>query len=130
MSLLLRYAPDDGSIDWTESLIQQYIVMNLRKSGACFAASLEGNRRSGAAIARAKREGLEAGEPDLRIYMDGGRCLFIELKRKGGVLTLVQKNRHKRLISLGFDVHVVWAKTPEDGWNKVRGVIDGQEGVC
>lgn len=125
MSLLLRYKPDDVSIDWTESLIQQYIVIRLRKLGICFAASLEGNKRTGAAISRAKREGLEAGEPDLRLYLHGGRCVFIELKRKGGVLSLAQKNRHKALKGLGFEVHTVWAVTPEDGWSKVEGVLSG-----
>lgn len=123
MSMLLRYKPDDASYDWKETDIQQYIVMQLRKRGVCFAASLEGNKRSGAAIMRSIREGLEKGEPDLRIYMEGGRCVFIELKRKGGALTLVQKNRHKRLSDLGFTVHTVWAQTPAEGWAKVEGIL-------
>lgn len=123
MSLLLRYSPDDTSIVWLEDHIQEYIAMQLRRRGHCFAASLEGNRRTGAAIMKAKRAGLEAGEPDLRIYKERGRCLFIELKRKGGTLSKVQLDRHKRLKALGFTVHVVWASTPLDGWEKVEALL-------
>jgi hypothetical protein len=46
-------------------------------------------------------------------------CL-IELKRKKGVLTGSQKERHPKLAMLGFTVHVVKATIPGDGGASVK----------
>ena len=50
-------------------------------------------------------EGLRAGVPDLVIILDGGRVLWLEMKRrKGGCLSPAQKVFHGKLEALGHDV--------------------------
>lgn len=62
----------------------------------------------------AKVTGLTAGEPDIRIYLSGGRLLSVEMKRPKGTTSKEQKARHNRLVELGFEVIVVAAATPKE----------------
>lgn len=62
----------------------------------------------------AKVTGLTAGEPDVRVYITGGVLLSFELKTPKGSRSKDQKDRHARLIALGFEVITVKAKTPEE----------------
>jgi hypothetical protein len=50
----------------------------------------------------AKATGLVQGEPDLRIYMEGGRLGLIEYKAGNGRLSPAQRDRHAELTRLGF----------------------------
>ena len=46
------------------------------------------------------------GTPDRLLLLPGGRSVFVELKReRGGVLSEIQKHRHRELRALGFEVH-------------------------
>ena len=63
------------------------------------------------------------GFTDLKFYLPGGRMCLIELKRKKGVLTGSQKERHPKLAMLGFTVHVVKATIPGDGWFQVANIL-------
>lgn len=68
-------------------------------------------KRGPVAAAEAKRTGMEAGEPDLRVYafcLDGvARTILIENKNGGGYLSREQKDRHEALEALGFAVWVI-----------------------
>lgn len=115
--------PADETVGWSESVIQSYLVMQSRRAGYKCAGGMEQGARGGSAGARAKANGLTAGEPDLRIYLDGGRLIFIELKLVSGRLSDVQVVYHEMLRGLGHMVFVVYAKSPVDGWNQVMEIL-------
>lgn len=79
---------------------------------AC-AGDMNAAKRSKAKQIEAKATGLTAGEPDVRVYIGGGRLLSIELKAKRGSRSGAQKDRHARLGTLGFEVLNPRADTPE-----------------
>lgn len=68
-------------------------------------------RRGPVASLEAKRTGMEAGEPDLRIYCSDGAgipcTLLIENKNGGGYLSKEQKERHEDFEAIGFRVYVI-----------------------
>lgn len=118
--------PADETVEWSESTVQAYIVMQSRRAGYKCAGGMEQGARGGSAGARAKAAGLTAGEPDVRFYMSGGRVVFVELKlAKGGRLSDVQVVYHEMLRGLGHMVFVVYAKSPVDGWEQVRDILEG-----
>lgn len=77
------------------------------------AGDMNAARRTAAQQLEAKATGLTSGEPDVRVYITGGRLISIELKAKKGRLSQEQKNRHARLVALGFEVLNPRADTPE-----------------
>jgi len=76
-----------------------------------FAGDMNAGKRAGN---RAKICGLKAGETDIRIYLPRGVLKMIELKTAKGVLSDDQIKRHEKLRALGFEIVVVYAKTPEE----------------
>lgn len=74
----------------------------------------------------AKATGSKAGEPDLRLYFDGGRLVFVELKAEGGRLKQSQKERIPLLEARGFTVHVVEAASEEEVVAKVGAIVDAE----
>lgn len=67
-------------------------------------------KRGPKAAAEAKRTGMEAGEPDLRLYVRGPRgrdTVFIENKNGGNYASKEQKQRHAELTALGFSVYII-----------------------
>lgn len=74
-------------------------------------------KRGPVAAAEAKRTGMEAGEPDLRIYCRDSAgiqmTVLIENKNGGGYLSQEQKDRHEALERLGFPVYVIKTDYPE-----------------
>lgn len=121
MSKLLKHPWALDEIPWTEDDLQMAIVQHLRKTGQPFAADFNAGKRN---PGRAKAMGLEAGEPDLRLYYDRGRTVFVELKRQKGVVSAAQKARHKMLRDLGHTVHVLRAKTPAEAVDKIATIIE------
>ena len=126
ISDLARYPTQHGNEDlpWSENAIQAKICSALRAAGIVHAADQNAARRSKAEGARRKLAGMASGEPDLRIYMDGARLVLIELKTRDGKLTKSQQERIPLLKGLGFAVHIVHAKSPQDGVNQVMRIIE------
>lgn len=51
------------------------------------------------------------GMPDRIVMLPGSVLVWVELKRpRGGVLSEIQKHRHKQLRALGQHVEVCWSK--------------------
>ena len=66
-----------------------------------------GSNKSMTARNKFKAEGLKAGVPDIVILLEGGKTVFIEMKRKkGGTVSKEQKEWLERLRVLGFDAYV------------------------
>lgn len=122
-SILHRHLWGDDSLAWSEEQLQIAIAESLRKQGVVFAADMGGLRTTKRSAGRAKAAGLTKGEPDLRIYMDGGKLGMIELKAKRGTVSPEQKERHAVLRDLGFDVRVVKASCPTEAIQKVNEII-------
>lgn len=51
-----------------------------------------------------------SGVPDRIVLLPGGRVVFVELKRPRGRLSQLQKWWAKKLIGLGFEHWVIWAR--------------------
>lgn len=123
-NLFLNRDPAEVGI-WSENLIQAFIVRELRREGWNVAGGMEGAAKSRSVAGMSKATGQAAGEPDLRIYITGGRLIFIELKLVSGRLSDVQTVYHEMLRGLGHMVFVVYAKSPVDGWEQVKGILEG-----
>lgn len=82
-------------------------------------------KRGPRAQAIALATGMTAGEPDLRIYLPGGRCAFIENKVGNGRLSPAQVDRHAALRKLGHTVEVVRATTCEEAADKAVALVRG-----
>lgn len=66
-----------------------------------------GSNKSMTARRKFKAEGLKAGVPDMVILLEGGKTVFIEMKRKrGGTVSKEQKEWLERLRVLGFDAYI------------------------
>ena len=66
-----------------------------------------GSNKSMTARKKFKAEGLKAGVPDMVLLFEGGKAVFIEMKRKkGGTVSKDQKLWLERLRVLGFDAYV------------------------
>lgn len=105
---------------WKEWQMQAYCVQEARRMGYCVAADMNAGQRNGA---RAKAEGMQAGETDLRFYLPMGQMKLIELKRKGGSVSKVQKDLHSRLAIFGHSVTVIFADCPGAMWDQVRACL-------
>jgi len=75
---------------------------------------MNAGKRGAKAAATAALTGLTPGETDIRIYLDGGKLISVELKTEKGRLSTEQKDRHELLRGLGFEVHVVKNEHPLD----------------
>lgn len=80
-------------------------------------------KRGPKARAQAAAAGMTAGEPDLRIYLDGGRIRHIENKVGNGRLSTAQKDRHAALRNLRHDVRVVFAVSADEAADKAEAIV-------
>ncbi len=85
-----------------QNAVVQYFAIALPKNCE-FWHTPNGGRRSPSEGARFKRMGVKAGIPDL-FLLHGGQLCAIELKTKGGRITVSQKAMHARLEALGCPV--------------------------
>tara|TARA_R110000796_G_scaffold44957_3_gene109208 strand:- start:6047 stop:6367 length:321 start_codon:yes stop_codon:yes gene_type:complete len=70
-----------------------------------------------------KDPGAMSGIPDLQICLEGGKVIWIELKRrKGGTVSKVQKEIHARLEALGHTVIIGYGA--KDAFDKLGENID------
>lgn len=104
--------------------LQAECAAYLDSIGQPFAASLEGAKRNAYQAQMAKAMGMKAGEPDLRLYFEGGRTVFVELKSGNGPLNKAQRERIPMLRGLGFTVHVVKAACEAEAVAAVREIVE------
>lgn len=81
--------------------------------GVCAVAIPNGGRRTDWQHIQAKKEGLQAGFPDVMYLWRGGVC-FIEFKAPGGTVSDNQKDWLARLDRFGFTAGV--ARSVEDAF--------------
>ena len=128
-NLLNKSTWSDATIRWKEDNLQLAVAQHLRREGYMFAADQNAGRRSARDGARRKALGMAAGEPDLRIYLDGGRIVFIEMKTARGQLSKSQKQRIKALRDRDHIAHVVKAETPANAVDQVVDIITSIEDI-
>lgn len=87
------------------------------------AGDMGAGKRSYAQAARDKATGLTAGEPDVRVYLPGGRTILVELKTDTGKVSKAQTARHTRLRELDHPVTVVQLKDQNDARIMARVII-------
>ncbi|MBO9124865.1 MULTISPECIES: VRR-NUC domain-containing protein [unclassified Rhizobium] len=87
------------------------------------AGDMNAERRGPKARFKAVATGMTAGEPDLRIYVTGGRLLLIENKVGKGRLTPEQVKRHEDLRRLGFTVEVLRAVSTTDAASQAVALV-------
>ncbi len=124
MGLFLGKDAGDETVRWKEWMIQAFIIQESRRSGILITGSMEQGQRSKSAGGKAKVTGMTAGMPDMLIWL-AGKAVLVELKVADGRVSDVQVEMHERLRELGHMVHVVFAKSPLDGWEQVKGIING-----
>lgn len=79
-------------------------------------------RRGYAEAAKCKAMGMKAGEPDVRVYLESGKLVLIEVKVGNGALSPAQVERHGRLRWLGHTVGVARLTTEEQARQYAREV--------
>lgn len=121
LALLITADWADPSIPWREDHLQAAIVQWLRRNDVEFHADMGGMATRRSTAAKAKQLGLEAGVPDLHVYLPG-RYLQIELKCAARV-SKVQADRIARRRALGCEVHVVKARTPAAAVAAVEAIL-------
>lgn len=67
--------------------------------------------------------GLTPGDPDLRLYLPGGRVKFIEYKTTSGSLSPAQRTRHADMQRLGHEVEVVAAFSEDECADKTEALV-------
>jgi hypothetical protein len=89
------------------------------------AGDMAAGKRSRQASVIAKATGLVPGEPDLRLYLYGGRLCMIEFKAGKGRESAEQVDRIALLDTLGFTVVVVKADTADEGASRAVKLVQG-----
>tara|TARA_R110000787_G_scaffold229028_1_gene336606 strand:+ start:545 stop:949 length:405 start_codon:yes stop_codon:yes gene_type:complete len=129
MSKLLKHDWDDLEVNWLEEDLQQAIIMRMRQRkdhGQWFriVGDMNAAKRNKSTGARLKAAGMQTGEPDMRIYVEGGVVCFVELKRTGNKTSEAQDVWHDILTDLGFDVIILTADTPNSAVDAMHDIID------
>ncbi|MEZ0212457.1 MAG: VRR-NUC domain-containing protein [Xanthobacteraceae bacterium] len=102
----------------------------LPRGAFTIAADFNAARRSAQEAVKAKATGIAAGEPDLRIYLFGGRPGLIEFKAERGRLSKEQIARHALLEALGYRVKVIRASTEWGCADAAEAVVWGWLGLA
>lgn len=123
-----KFPPHLENIRWSEADIQSYIVLKLRDLAQdcpnfLFHADMGGMKTNIRTASKSKALGMERGVPDLFLFLPGGRLICIELKTAKGSVSAEQKARHRALDDLGFQVYVVKAKSPGQGWSVISDIL-------
>lgn len=125
MELFLKRDISTG--DWQEWEIQAYIIQEARRAGYFIEGDQNAAKRSRGAGARAKACGMNAGSPDMRVLLFGGRTLWAELKKRKGIVSQKQKDWHKAVAGMGHEVRIIWADTPLQGWQEMKHILKEKE---
>jgi len=126
----MMLTPTRSSRGVTEAAIQRGVASYLRRlaqlSGAfTFTHPANEGKRSPMQGAILKAAGMQTGEPDIILFLRGGSAAFIELKNGHGHVSIAQRQRHDVLRGLGFDVHVVKARSVPEAIGQVEGILRG-----
>lgn len=89
------------------------------------AGDMNGDNRSRQAAVKATATGIAAGDPDLRLYLPGGRLRLIEYKGAIGRLTDSQRTRHPLLAALGHPVVTLKVSTVEEAAERTVELVSG-----
>lgn len=93
-----------------------------------FAGSLEAAKRGPVAASLAKRTGMMAGEPDLRLYIEGVNGMpvlaMIENKNAGNYTSGEQRDRHELLTRIGFPVWNVKTDSVVEAARAAIGILE------
>lgn len=103
-------------LEWELQAAQVRALRRLPEYGRLFllASGMEAGKRGARATMEAKAAGMTAGNPDLTIYLPGGRVGLIENKVGRATLEASQVARHPALAAIGHPVTVVRSVTEED----------------
>ncbi|CAN7600013.1 hypothetical protein [Bosea sp. LjRoot237] len=71
------------------------------------AGDMNAGRRTLREQGQASATGINAGEPDVRVYLPAGKLLLAEFKREGETTSEEQDDAHAELRALGHDVIVL-----------------------
>lgn len=118
--------------EWELQAAQVRALRNMPEYGKLFA--IAGDQNAGKRGPRAQQEaiaaGLTPGEPDVRVYLAGGRLGLIENKVGRAALTDSQRVRHPLLAKLGHPVEVVRAVTCEEAAARAVELVRGWLSDC
>lgn len=101
-------------------------LRHMQEYGKLFllAGDMNAGRRGIRTATIAKATGITAGEPDLRIYVIGGRLGMIEVKVRGRYLSPEQKRRHADLRALGFDdIETLTSSDEQDAADQAEAIV-------
>lgn len=90
-----------------ESSIQRAVVDYLTKRGMFVFATPNGGKRGIVEASIMKGEGVKAGVSDLTILLDGGVCVFVEMKTAEGKQSESQKAFQAAVEKKGF-AYMIW----------------------
>lgn len=114
-------------LEWELQSAQVRALRRLPEYGRLFllASGMEAGKRGSRATMEAKAAGMTSGEPDLRIYLPGGRVGLIENKVGRAALEASQVARHPALAAIGHPVTVVRSVTEEDAARQAVELVRG-----
>lgn len=118
-------ASNDNVPEWRLQAAQVRRLRAMPEFGRQFllAGDMASGKRGPRAQVEAKATGLTPGEPDLRVYLAGGRLLLIENKTLKGRLSPEQIARHEDLKRIGHPVLVIRAATEADAAEKAESAV-------
>lgn len=89
------------------------------------AGDMNAGKRSPQQRVVAQATGMMPGEPDLRVYLAGGRLGLIEFKGARTAVSAEQRARHALLAALGFEVVTCRASTEDEAADKAGDIVAG-----
>lgn len=119
--------PDAPTMNWKEADLQKAVatfLFDLERLGLLtfHHSPNEGNRHVSHKV-KLKSHGMRAGEPDIAIYIKGGKTVFVELKTMTGKISANQLERSRLLGLMGFKVYTVLAETPKRAVDQVHKIL-------
>jgi len=114
-------------LEWELQAAQVRRLRSMPEYGKQFllAGDMNSAKRGPKAQAQAIVTGMTPGEPDLRIYLIGGRLASIENKVGKGRLSPAQRDRHAALAKLGHIVEIISATSEQDAADQAVALVKG-----
>lgn len=114
-------------LEWELQAAQVRRLKQMSEYGKQFllAGDMNSAKRGPTAQAQAVATGMTSGEPDLRIYLIGGRLGLIENKVGKSRLSIAQRDRHAALAQIGHIVEVISAVNEQDAADQAVALVKG-----